>query len=272
MIFFDKDFGAKLNILAMGGKYLSIKTDTPTGINPLDIQFADLFDIFEKDGFKTAEVKQSVLKDLTELFCLMIKSVDDNIKIDPKTKEILTSTIKGTLKTASSLTAESYKENIKAPITTIIKHIPTSDVFSTDCLIALKKWTKGEMYGWIFDEHEGVEPLRIDCNETPILGIDGTEYLSNDSISPVINYYLLSRINKYIDGRRIILVFDECWQWIKNPTVCTFIQDKLKTMRKVNGIGVFATQSVEDLLNSNVGTTFIEQCDTKVLLSNTNAK
>ncbi|MBD3816260.1 MAG: VirB4 family type IV secretion/conjugal transfer ATPase, partial [Halothiobacillus sp.] len=50
-----------------------------------------------------------------------------------------------------------------------------------------------------------------------------------------------------------------------------FAKNKQKTIRKQNGLGIFATQSPEDALASDIAAALIEQTATMVLLPNPNA-
>jgi len=50
-----------------------------------------------------------------------------------------------------------------------------------------------------------------------------------------------------------------------------FAKNKQKTIRKQNGLGIFATQSPEDALKSDIAAALIEQTATMILLPNPNA-
>jgi type IV secretion system protein VirB4 len=50
-----------------------------------------------------------------------------------------------------------------------------------------------------------------------------------------------------------------------------FAKNKQKTIRKQNGLGIFATQSPEDALKSSIAAALIEQTATMILLPNPNA-
>ena len=49
------------------------------------------------------------------------------------------------------------------------------------------------------------------------------------------------------------------------------MQDRLKTIRKQNGLVVFATQSPRDALRSPISHTIIEQCPTQIFMPNSKA-
>jgi len=88
---------------------------------------------------------------------------------------------------------------------------------------------------------------------------------------PVINY-LLHRLEELIDGRPLIYVMDEFWKILDGEGgLKEFAKNKQKTIRKQNGLGVFATQSPEDALKSSIAASLIEQTATLILLPNPNA-
>jgi type IV secretion system protein VirB4 len=88
---------------------------------------------------------------------------------------------------------------------------------------------------------------------------------------PVINY-LLHRLEELIDGRPLIYVMDEFWKILDGEGgLKEFAKNKQKTIRKQNGLGIFATQSPEDALQSSIAAALIEQTATLILLPNPNA-
>lgn len=88
---------------------------------------------------------------------------------------------------------------------------------------------------------------------------------------PVINY-LLHRLEALIDGRPLIYVMDEFWKILDGKGgLKEFAKNKQKTIRKQNGLGIFATQSPEDALASDIAASLIEQTATMILLPNPNA-
>jgi len=64
---------------------------------------------------------------------------------------------------------------------------------------------------------------------------------------------------------------DEFWKWLLDDYFSDFAFNKQKTIRKQNGLGVFATQSPSDVLKSTVSRAIIEQCATDIYLPNPKA-
>ncbi len=98
-----------------------------------------------------------------------------------------------------------------------------------------------------------------------------TDFLDNEEIRRPLMMYLFHRILDLIDGRRIIIVIDEFWKALEDDSFKAFAQDRLKTIRKQNGMMLFATQSPKDALNSTIAHTIIEQCPTQIFFPNQKA-
>ena len=132
----------------------------------------------------------------------------------------------------------------------------------------IRKWTRGNSLGWVFDNPQDT----IDLQKANIVGFDYTDIIDNPEVRiPVINY-LIHRLEELIDGRRLIYVMDEFWKILDGEGgLKEFAKNKQKTIRKQNGLGIFATQSPEDALQSDISAALIEQTATLILLPNPNA-
>jgi type IV secretion system protein VirB4 len=100
------------------------------------------------------------------------------------------------------------------------------------------------------------------------MGFDMTEFLDNAEIRTPLMMYLFHRIEKLIDGRRLVIDIDEFWKALGDEAFKALAQNKLKTIRKQNGLMIFGTQSPKDALLSDIGHTIIEQCATHVFMPN----
>jgi type IV secretion/conjugal transfer VirB4 family ATPase len=131
----------------------------------------------------------------------------------------------------------------------------------------LSRWCDGGSLAWVFDN--AIDSLDFTTHSN--YGIDGTAFLDKESIRTPIALYLLHRMESVIDGRRFIYLMDEFWKWLSDPVFSEFAFNKQKTIRKQNGLGVFATQSPSDVLRSDVARAIIEQCATEIYLPNPKA-
>lgn len=83
--------------------------------------------------------------------------------------------------------------------------------------------------------------------------------------------YLFRQIEKRLDGSPTLIVLDEAWVFLRHPQFRSKIREWLKVMRKMNAVVVMATQSLSDVMNSDISDVILESCPTKILLANTEA-
>ena len=132
----------------------------------------------------------------------------------------------------------------------------------------LRKWTQAGSLGWVFDNPRDT----IDFSGANIIGFDYTDVIDNPEVRNPVIQYLIHRLEELIDGRPLIYVMDEFWKILDGGSALKeFAKNKQKTIRKQNGLGIFATQSPEDALRSDISAALIEQTATMVLLPNPNA-
>lgn len=235
IFFFDKDHGAEIFVRACGGNYLSLENGQPTGFNPFQCE--------------NTEANVQFLGDLMKV--LAGKSV-----YSAREEEDIFRAVESMLDTPMHL----------RNITNFQKSLPN---LGDDGLYArIRKWTTGNSLGWVFDNPVDT----VDLSRANIIGFDYTDLIDNSEVRvPVINY-LLHRLESLIDGRRLIYVMDEFWKILEGKGgLKEFAKNKQKTIRKQNGLGIFATQSPEDALASEISAALIEQTATMILLPNPNA-
>ena len=235
IFFFDKDRGAEIFVRACGGNYMALDNGAPTGFNP----------------FQT-EANETNLQFLSEL----IKLIGGKDKYTASEEEDILRAVKAMLDSPMSLRS----------MTNFQKSLPN---LGDDSLFArIRKWTRAGSLGWVFVNPDD----KIDFTGANIIGFDYTEVIDNPEVrTPVINY-LIHRMESLIDGRRFIYVMDEFWKILDGEGgLKEFAKNKQKTIRKQNGLGIFATQSPEDALRSDISAALIEQTATMILLPNPNA-
>ncbi|MGN6738811.1 VirB4 family type IV secretion/conjugal transfer ATPase [Dyella sp.] len=235
IFFFDKDRGAEIFVRACGGNYLALENGQPTGFNPFQCE--------------RSEANVQFLADLVKV--LAGKSVYSS-----REEEDIFRAVENILDTPMHLRT----------MTNFQKSLP--NMGDDGLYIRMRKWTAGNSLGWVFDN-----PIdTIDLEKANIIGFDYTDIIDNPEVRvPVINY-LLHRLEALIDGRPLIYVMDEFWKILDGKGgLKEFAKNKQKTIRKQNGLGIFATQSPEDALASDIATALIEQTATMILLPNPNA-
>ncbi len=235
IFFFDKDRGAEIFVRACGGNYLALENGRPTGFNPFH-----------------CERSESNVQFLADL----VKVLAGKAMYTSREEEDIFRAVENILDTPMRLRT----------MTNFQKSLPN---MGDDGLFArMRKWTAGNSLGWVFDNPEDT----IDLEKAAIIGFDYTDIIDNPEVRvPVINY-LLHRLEALIDGRPLIYVMDEFWKILDGKGgLKEFAKNKQKTIRKQNGLGIFATQSPEDALASDIAASLIEQTATMVLLPNPNA-
>jgi len=235
IFFFDKDRGAEIFVRACGGNYLALENGRPTGFNPFHCE--------------RTEANVQFLAELVKV--LVGKAVYSS-----RDEEDIFRAVENILDTPMHLRT----------MTNFQKSLP--NMGDDGLYIRMRKWTAGNSLGWVFDN-----PIdTIDLEKANIIGFDYTDIIDNPEVRvPVINY-LLHRLEALIDGRPLIYVMDEFWKILDGKGgLKEFAKNKQKTIRKQNGLGIFATQSPEDALASDIAAALVEQTATMILLPNPNA-
>jgi type IV secretion system protein VirB4 len=100
-----------------------------------------------------------------------------------------------------------------------------------------------------------------------------TEQLMNlgDKAVVAVLLYLFHRIEKRLDGSPTLVPLDEAWVYLRHDLFRERLREWLKTLRKLNGVVLLATQSLSDIFNSPIRDVVLESCPTKILLPNAEA-
>ncbi len=233
IVFFDKDRGADLFVRAAGGTYLPLKNGQPTGCAPL------------KGMEMTPDNKVFLAQWVTKL-------------LGSKTRELSVSEVRDIAGAIDGLADLPVERRTIGALRTFLNNTDPEGIAAR-----LRRWERGGPLGWVFDNE--ADEIGIGAR---FLGYDMTDFLDNEEIRTPLMAYLFHRVEKLIDGRRIIIVIDEFWKALADEGFRDLAQNKLKTIRKQNGLMLFATQSPRDAINSPIAHTIIEQCPTQVFMPN----
>lgn len=240
LVAFDKDRGLEIFIRAVGGKYLPLETGKPTGFNPFQLP----------DNNENRKFVRQWLHDLLRGDDYGI-NFNDEREID-KAIEVL------------------YNHDQKDRRLSIFQQglpNPISDDERPSVRQRLEKWCGNGQYGWVFDNAEDT----LDVSQYNIYGFDVTNFLDIAELRSVIILYLTYRTQQLIDGTPFVYFFDEFWKLAEDVHFQELFKNKLKTIRKENGICVFASQEPNDALSSPIAKTIVSQCVTQILLENPKA-
>lgn len=84
--------------------------------------------------------------------------------------------------------------------------------------------------------------------------------------------YLFCWIEKQLDVSPVLIVLGEAWVFLRNPQFRSKIREWLKVFRKANAALLIATQSLSDVMKSDIADVIVESCPTKILLPNIETK
>ncbi|AYM09104.1 VirB4 family type IV secretion/conjugal transfer ATPase [Agrobacterium tumefaciens] len=233
MVFFDKDRGADLFVRAAGGTYLPLRNGVPTGCAPL--KALDL----------TPENRIFLARWISKL-------------TGAATRELNVSELRDIASAVDGLADLPVERRSIGALRTFLNNTDPEGIASR-----LRRWERGGPLGWVFDND--FDDIAIGAK---FIGYDMTDFLDNEEIRTPLMAYLFYRIEQLIDGRRIIIVIDEFWKALQDEGFRDLAQNKLKTIRKQNGLMLFATQSPRDAIVSPIAHTIIEQCPTQIFLPN----
>lgn len=229
VIFFDKGGSALASTQGVGGVHVSVGDPSAT------LAFQPLSDV---DKPQTRLWAQDWLLTLLSL---------ENVAIVPQHKQDITQALQ-------SLASMPVAHRTFTALCALLQDETLKQAFST--------YTASGSEGTLFDAaEEHFSTARWQCFEM--------EHLMSTPkrVAPVLSY-LFHRLNQQFTGEPTLLILDEAWLFLDNPVFSQQIKDWLKTLRKYNVSVVFATQSVDDALNTTIASTLIEACPTRILLPN----
>lgn len=232
-VFFDKDRGAEIFVRAVGGTYLMLRNGMPTGCAPLkalELTPANL-------AFLGELVRKLVTPENRPLTVAEDERIDSGLRALGQLRQQERSF--GALR---AFLGQQDREGIGA---------------------RLERWCRGGPMGWVLDGEQ--DELGLDAR---FIGFDMTDLLDHPAVRTPLMMYLFHRVERLIDGRRLIIDIDEFWKALGDDAFRDLANNKLKTIRKQNGVMVFGTQSPRDALASPIAHTIVEQCPTQIFLPN----
>ncbi len=232
-VFFDKDRGAEIFARAVGGTYLTLRNGVPTGCAPL----------------KALELTPANLSFLGDLVRKLVKPENRPLKAAEDEQ------IESGLRALAQLRQE---ERSFGALRAFLGQQDREGIGAR-----LERWCLGAPFGWVLDGEQ--DDIGLDAR---FVGFDMTDLLDHPNVRTPLMMYLFHRVERLIDGRRLIIDIDEFWKALGDDAFRDLANNKLKTIRKQNGVMVFGTQSPRDALASPIAHTIVEQCPTQIFLPN----
>ena len=238
-VFFDKDRGAEIFIRAIGGEYEVLTPGTPTGFNPLQLE-------------NTGPNRDFLLR----LLKVMLRSGDGR---DFRQDE------EDTLERAlARLCQEPVAQRTLANLSGLLVGRARAD--ANDLSARLRPWIDGEK-AWLFNAPHDV----LSFSGRNVFGFDMTSILGAEDLRTPALMYIYHRLDELLTGDPVMFFMDEGWQLLADETFSSYIVDKMKTIRKLNGIVGFGTQSAADIARAQAAHTLIEQSATDIHFPNPRA-
>jgi type IV secretion system protein VirB4 len=129
---------------------------------------------------------------------------------------------------------------------------------------ALGPYTLAGPFGRLLDaDRESLSAADVQAFET--------EGLMRTAAAPAVLDHLFHRLEGRLDGRPALILVDEGWLALGDPSFAPRLREWLKTLRKKNASVVFATQSLADLADSPVAPALVESCLSRIFLPNPRA-
>ena len=135
---------------------------------------------------------------------------------------------------------------------------------------ALSRWIDGGAWGAFFDNApDGTSDIEFrDWQVIDLAGAAEHADLCEAALS-----YLLERMRLEIEdphqaARLKLMVVDEAWRYLADPSVLAYLAEAAKTWRKKNAALVLATQSAVDVTGTAGASALLESIPTKLFLAN----
>ncbi len=238
-VFFDKDRGGEIFVRAMNGAYEVLTPGTSSGFNPLQL---------ENNGPNR--------EFLLRLFKAMLRHGNGKV-FDQEEEDILERALR-------RLMQEPAAQRNLANLSGLL--IGRARAGPNDLSARLRPWIDGEK-AWLFNAQHDV----LTFSERQVFGFDMTSILDNEELRTPALMYIFHRLDELLDGRPVMIFMDEGWRLLRDTTFSDFIVDKMKTIRKLNGIVGFGTQSAADIARAPASHTLIEQSSTNIHFPNPRA-
>lgn len=234
---FDKDYGEKIGILAMGGEYFEIVKGVSCDIN--------LFSL--PNNASSAAFIHGLLKWCVQHESDYIMGVRDDQDLMKAIKNVF-----------------SKDESVRR-LRTVRHYLNRGD--ENSLYNQLGRWCDSGSMAWLLDGNQ--DKFNLDTCED--FGFDMTEVLDNSTARTPLLSYLTYKIGLSTVGTPHIIDIAEAWKALSDPYLEKFILNKSKTIRKEGGIIGLDTQDPEDISKSDISAAILSQFPTMIVLPNSTA-
>lgn len=140
-----------------------------------------------------------------------------------------------------------------------------SPFLSKDLKEELHPWVSGGAYAKFFDNTEDTFELG---NKTCV---EMGGLFTNPTIATLFIDYAFYCIQQRLDGRPTLIYIEEAWFLLANEQFANGIDNWLRTLRKKNAFVIMATQSLQEIANSPIFASIIDNIPNRIFLPNAHA-
>ena len=223
---FDNGRSSRAVILGLGGEYYDLGTEGAVALQPLSQIDQDTTRAWAAEWLET-------------LFA------HEGVQVTPDVKDALWSGLQ-------SLSSAPVNERTLTGLSALLQ--------SNALRQALQPYTLSGPHGRLLD---------ADCDQFSRARIQGfeTEELmqTRKALLPVLTN-IFHQLEQQLNGSPTLLILDEAWLRLDDPTFAGRIREWLKMLRKKNVCVIFATQSLADVKDSTIAPALIESCPTRIFL------
>lgn len=235
----DKNYSCAIPILSMGGKYIDLSGKGAGGaprLNPMKMA---------KDPKKWMKLERW-LEMLVTAFGYELRAEDSNV-----------------IRYGVAQVARYQDESLVR-----LGSLYTEILGRSPALAAqLQPWCEGGRYGALFDNEDDSFELS-DIVGTELGGTRDDPRVTG----PLTSYIMMTIDEKVVDDIPTMIYFEEGWYLLKDARFAEFYEDFLKTMRKRAAICGVSTQSLDDLSQSSISSSLLNEVPTRIFLPNENAE
>ncbi|HXO42735.1 MAG TPA: hypothetical protein VN999_14890, partial [Thermoanaerobaculia bacterium] len=107
----------------------------------------------------------------------------------------------------------------------------------------------------------------LDSSSYQVFEMSNLWEMGTKTVAPVLRY-LFHRVEGRLDGRPTLIVIEEAWRTLLDPSFGLQLKQWLLTLRKKNAAVMVVTQTLADLHSSAYKAAIVESCPTRFLLPN----
>jgi type IV secretion system protein VirB4 len=228
---FDMGCSMRATILGLGGEHYDLGADGGISIQPLAL--------IDREGYRTwaAEWIEGRLQ-------------YEGVAVSPEDKAAIWSAL-------GSLAGAPVEQRTLTGFSVLLQ--------SNALRQALAPYVLGGAHGKLLDaDHD-----RLGMADAQ--GFEMEELMHSPATVQAVLRYLFARFDERFDGAPTLLILDEAWLFLDEPSFAARIRQWLKTLRKKNVSVIFATQSLADIKDSSIAPAIIESCASRIFLPNPQA-